>query len=66
PMWGVYRFKEGFGGRFASHLGAYDFPVSRPLYWIYTAVMPRVLDLLRWRHRRRHGGGTLEEIPGYG
>ena len=66
PMWGVYRFKEGFGGQFCSYLGAYDFPVSGPLYWLYTAVMPRVLGLLRWRHRRRQGGGAPGEIPGYG
>jgi peptidoglycan pentaglycine glycine transferase (the first glycine) len=65
PMWGVYRFKEGFGGEFTSYVGAYDFPASRFVYWLYTAVMPRFLDLLRWRHRRRLGGG-LADSPGYG
>jgi peptidoglycan pentaglycine glycine transferase (the first glycine) len=64
PMWGVHRFKEGFGGEFTSYLGAYDYPASRLLYWLYTAVMPRLLDLLRWRHRRRQGGG-VGESPGY-
>ncbi len=53
PMWGVFRFKEGFGGEFTSYLGSFDFPVSRPLYWLYTVAMPRLLDLMRWRHRRR-------------
>ncbi|NIO67757.1 MAG: peptidoglycan bridge formation glycyltransferase FemA/FemB family protein [Anaerolineae bacterium] len=53
PLWGVYRFKEGFGGQFVRHIGAYDYPVSRPLYWFYTVLMPRYLDLLRARHRRR-------------
>lgn len=62
PMWGVYRFKAGFGGEFTSHLGAYDFPVSRPLYWLYTVLMPRYLGLLRRRHRRSMVG----ETPGYG
>jgi peptidoglycan pentaglycine glycine transferase (the first glycine) len=66
PMWGVYRFKEGFGGQFTSYLGAYDFPVSSPLYWTYTAVMPRALDLLRWRHRRSQGGGPLRDLLPYG
>jgi lipid II:glycine glycyltransferase (peptidoglycan interpeptide bridge formation enzyme) len=51
PMWGVYRFKEGFGARFVAHIGAWDFPVSRPLYWLYTVAMPRYLDLMRSRHR---------------
>jgi len=52
PLWGVYRFKEGFGGEFVRHIGAWDFPVSRPGYWLYTTVMPRVLDAMRrvyWR-----------------
>ncbi len=51
PMWGVYRFKQGFGGTFEPHIGAWDYPVSRPLYWAYTVAMPRVLALMRRRHR---------------
>jgi lipid II:glycine glycyltransferase (peptidoglycan interpeptide bridge formation enzyme) len=47
PMWGVYRFKQGFGGEFVEHIGAWDFPVSQLGYWLYTSVMPRVLDTMR-------------------
>lgn len=53
PLWGVYRFKEGLGGQFVRHIGAYDYPVSRPLYGFYTVLMPRYLDLLRARHRQQ-------------
>ena len=66
PMWGVYRFKMGFGGEFATWLGAYDWPVSRPVYWLYTVAMPRILDLLRWRHRRSEKRGVLGEVLEYG
>jgi peptidoglycan pentaglycine glycine transferase (the first glycine) len=66
PMWGVYRFKAGFGGGFTSHLGAYDFPTSRPFYWLYTVVMPRYLNLLRGLHRRGQRRGVLGDTPGYG
>jgi peptidoglycan pentaglycine glycine transferase (the first glycine) len=55
PMWGVYRFKEGFGGEFVRGLGAWDFPVSRPLYWLYTVAMPQVLAVMRRRHRLNVG-----------
>ena len=55
PLWGVYRFKEGFGGEFVRGLGAWDFPVSRSLYWLYTVVMPRVLAMMRRRHRSNIG-----------
>ncbi len=51
-MWGVYRFKEGFGGQLVQTLGAWDFPANRPLYWLYTRGMPRVLDLMRLRGKR--------------
>ena len=51
PMWGVYRFKIGFGGVFTQSIGAYDYPASRLLYWIYMGLMPRLLDLARRRHK---------------
>ena len=41
PLWGVWRFKEGLGARFAPHIGAWDYPVSRALYRSYTGLMPR-------------------------
>ncbi len=49
PMWGVYRFKDGFGGRVVRTLGAWDFP-SRPLmYRLYTRILPRILGWMRRR-----------------
>jgi lipid II:glycine glycyltransferase (peptidoglycan interpeptide bridge formation enzyme) len=56
PMWGVYRFKQGFGGRFVPHVGAWDFPANRGLYWAYTKAMPKVLDAMRRRHRTTEVG----------
>jgi lipid II:glycine glycyltransferase (peptidoglycan interpeptide bridge formation enzyme) len=55
PMWGVYRFKEGFGGKFAAHIGAYDFAASKLWYWVYSAITPRVLEVMRRRGRRNLG-----------
>jgi lipid II:glycine glycyltransferase (peptidoglycan interpeptide bridge formation enzyme) len=49
-MWGVYRFKTGFGGETVRGLGAFDYPPSARLYWAYTVAMPRVLALMRRRH----------------
>jgi len=47
PLWGVYRFKEGFGGQFARHIGAYDYPASRLLHRFYAVAVPRYLEVLR-------------------
>jgi len=47
PMWGVFRFKQGFGGEFTPWIGAWDYPVSRAGYWAYTVAMPKVLDAMR-------------------
>jgi len=49
PMWGVVRFKLGLGGQIAEGLGAWDFPVSTPGYWLYTEMIPRYLAWLRGR-----------------
>ncbi|MBC7879391.1 MAG: peptidoglycan bridge formation glycyltransferase FemA/FemB family protein [Anaerolineales bacterium] len=52
-MWGVYRFKEGFGGEVLRTLGAYDFAPNKLWYKLYTEVMPRVLDVMRSRGKSK-------------
>jgi len=52
PLWGVYRFKEGFGGQFVRYVGAYDYPALRFFYWLYATIIPRYLEVLRERNRR--------------
>ncbi len=47
PMWGVYRFKEGFGGTVVRHIGAWDYVPIPALYWAYERLMPRILGLMR-------------------
>lgn len=32
PMWGLYRFKTGFGGRIRHYRGCWDYPYDRELY----------------------------------
>jgi lipid II:glycine glycyltransferase (peptidoglycan interpeptide bridge formation enzyme) len=53
PMWGVHRFKEGLGGEVVRTLGAWDYPASAVWYRIYTRLVPRILDIMRARGRRR-------------
>jgi lipid II:glycine glycyltransferase (peptidoglycan interpeptide bridge formation enzyme) len=53
PMWGVVRFKLGLGGELARGLGAWDFPVQRPAYWLYGTVIPRYLGWLRARSQNK-------------
>ncbi len=47
PMWGVYRFKDGFGGQVVRHIGAWDYVPNPALYWAYEHAMPRVLGAMR-------------------
>jgi lipid II:glycine glycyltransferase (peptidoglycan interpeptide bridge formation enzyme) len=49
PMWGVYRFKQGFGPRLQCTLGALDTTHRPALYRAYHTVLPRLLNLLRRR-----------------
>ena len=52
-MWGVYRFKEGLGGRVVRTLGAWDFAPNPLWYRMYSEVIPRVLDVMRSRGKAR-------------
>lgn len=47
PMWGVWRFKAGFGGRIVRHVGAWDRTINRPWHWVYSVVVPLYLAALR-------------------
>ncbi len=53
PLWGVWRFKEGFGAQFTPHVGAYDFAAMQPVYWLYTVAMPKVIEQMRRSYLRR-------------
>lgn len=49
PLWGVWRFKQGFNGQVVRHIGAWDY-VNKPFwYWLYTNALPRYTNYLRSR-----------------
>lgn len=52
PLWGVWKFKEGFGGRFVRTLGAWDFVASPAAYVLYSRLLPRLLGVMRRRGRQ--------------
>jgi lipid II:glycine glycyltransferase (peptidoglycan interpeptide bridge formation enzyme) len=52
PLWGVYRFKDGFGGQVLRTLGAWDYPVRPLLYPLYTRILPRILGWMRQRGKK--------------
>jgi len=52
-MWGVYRFKEGLGGKVVRTLGAWDFAPSPLWYKLYSEIIPRVLDVMRSRGKAK-------------
>lgn len=56
PLWGLYRFKQGFGATFVSHLGAYDYTPRIWLYHLYAFLRPRAVAMAHHYHwvRIRH------------
>ena len=52
-LWGVFRFKDGLGGRVVRTLGAWDFAPNPLWYGFYTRVMPKILDVMRSRGRSK-------------
>jgi len=57
-MWGVYRFKEGLGGRVVRTIGAWDFLSGRLRYALFMQVLPRILDGMRQRRK----AATRQEV----
>lgn len=55
-LWGVYRFKQGFGGRVVRYVGAWDLPLSRAGYALYRAGL-RLVQRLR---RPKTAGATAQ------
>ena len=51
PLWGVWRFKDGFRGDVAWHIGAWDYPARSIWYSLYTKVLPRYIEFLRSRQK---------------
>ena len=48
-MWGVYRFKEGFGGKVIRTLGAWDYSPYPALNTLFTSILPKLLRVMRRR-----------------
>lgn len=53
-LWGIYRFKRGFGGRVHRYLGAYDYVYSPLWYKLYAALIAR--------HQSPNHGGILAKV----
>jgi lipid II:glycine glycyltransferase (peptidoglycan interpeptide bridge formation enzyme) len=53
PLWGLYRFKEGFGARHVRLIGSWDHTDRPLLYWLYSIALPRVLSWTRRRQEER-------------
>jgi len=59
-MSGVFRFKQGLGGEVVRMIGAWDFPIQKSRYNIYTQVLPKVMAMMR----RKGKQATLQEVGG--
>lgn len=59
-MFGVYKFKMGFGGQAVERVPARDFVVNRALYWLYAVARPGYLA--RLRHAARPDGGIAKQL----
>lgn len=62
PLWGVYRFKEGFGGQVVRHIGAWDLPIRPFVFRLYNEVMPRVLAWMRRRGLARSHRASAHSV----
>jgi len=53
PLWGVYKFKAGFGAQVVRRIGAWDLVLRPTFFQLYTAFLPKLLNVLRSRGKNR-------------
>jgi len=53
PLYGVWKFKEGFNGEVVRTPGALDYAPTPALYRLYTGILPRLLNLMRRRGKEQ-------------
>jgi len=41
PLFGLYRFKKGFGGEFTEFIGEFDYVIDPLLYYVWTTLLPQ-------------------------
>ena len=51
-LYGLNRFKEGFGARFVEYIGEFDLPFSRPWYWLWAVGKPGITSVLKSLKRK--------------
>ncbi len=66
PLYGLYRFKRGFGGEFIEFMGEWDRVYSPFLYWLWSTTLPLYLKISRFvlgirkKGRRTAGAESAE------
>jgi peptidoglycan pentaglycine glycine transferase (the first glycine) len=60
PLWGVYKFKEGLGGKVVRTIGAWDFPIKPMMYKLFNSVLPKILAVTRSRRKQQTRQEVLE------
>jgi peptidoglycan pentaglycine glycine transferase (the first glycine) len=58
-LYGLNRFKEGFGAQFVEYIGEFDLPLSRTWYWAWTTGKPWAASMLKSLRRRKAAGAAL-------
>lgn len=60
-LYGLNRFKEGFGAKFVEYIGEYDIVYSDAWYWAWTQGKPRISNLFKSLRRRKSGSASSSD-----
>ncbi len=54
PLYGLYRFKKGFGGEFTEFIGEFDYVISPLGYWAWTKLLPEFKKFKKKLKQKKH------------
>lgn len=54
PLYGLYRFKKGFGGEFTEFIGEFDYVIDPIGYFAWTKLLPQFKKFKKLLRKKRH------------
>ena len=54
PLYGLYRFKKGFGGEFTEFMGEFDYVIDPLAYFAWTKLLPQFKKFKKKLRQKKH------------
>ncbi len=61
PLLGLHEFKKKFGGDYIEFIGEFDYILNRPMYFLFTKLVPFYRNLVKKKAKKKNQAFTEQE-----